>query len=121
MLFTNLFYHRDRGATGAGSFFGKGTGSMKNITVKEAYDRIYREAGFIPTSNMSNDPNSKTSIEQESRRRALSALDLQDRQNVNSCVTRMKECCRGVYLGDSAALQILEHIGVFLAEVERAS
>ncbi|MBQ6508056.1 MAG: hypothetical protein IJI07_01160 [Flexilinea sp.] len=93
---------------------------MKNVYVKEAYDRIYREAGFIPTSNMSNDPNSKAAIEQDSRRRALSGLDPKDRVTVVDCVKRMKECCQGVYLGDAAALQILEHIGVFLFEAERA-
>ena len=92
---------------------------MMTITAKEAYDRIYREAGFTPTSNRSDDPNSKPALEQDSRRRALSALEPEDRNRVNGCVKRLKECCVGVYLGDAAALQILEHIGVFLAEAER--
>lgn len=88
------------------------------ITAKEAYDRIYREAGFTPTSNRSDDPTSKPALEQDSRRRALSELEPRDRVVVVDCVKRLKECCVGVYLGDAAALQILEHIGVFLAEAE---
>ena len=91
----------------------------KWISVKEAYDRVYRKAGFVPTSNLKNDPNSKSNLEQEARKRALSKLDGKDRVVIDSCVKRMKECCPGVYLGDSAALQILERIGIFLAEAER--
>ena len=92
----------------------------KWISVKEAYDRVYRKAGFQPSSNLKNDPNSKPMLEQEARKRALSKLDGRDRVMIDSCVKRMKECCPGVYLGDSAALQILEHIGIFLAEAERS-
>ena len=92
---------------------------MTTITVKEAYDRIYHQAGFVASSERANDPNSKTMIEQESRRRALSELDPKDRAVVVDCVTRMKQCCPGVMLGDSAALQILEHLGVFLMQAER--
>lgn len=91
----------------------------KWISVKEAYDRVYRKAGFVPSSNLKNDPNSKPMLEQEARKKALGSLDSEDRMQVNSCVKRLKECCPGVYLGDSAALQILEHIGIFLAEAER--
>ena len=92
----------------------------KWINVKEAYDRVYRKAGFVPTSNLKNDPNSKSNLEAEARNHALSKLEPEDRYNVNSCVKRLKECCPGVYLGDSAALQILEHLGIFLSEVERS-
>ena len=90
------------------------------MNVKEAYDRVYRKAGFTPTSNRSDDTNSKTNLETEARKRALTALEPEDRHQIDGCVKRMKECCVGVYLGDAAALQILEHIGVFLAEAERA-
>ena len=91
----------------------------KWVSVKEAYDRVYRKAGFQPSSNMKNDPNSKPMLEQEARNHALSKLEPEDRYNVNSCVKRLKECCPGVALGDSAALQIIEHLGIFLAEAER--
>ena len=93
---------------------------FKWVNVKEAYDRVYREAGFIPVTTKKNDPNSKPYIEQEARKRALAHLEPEDRMQVNSCVKRLKECCPGVYLGDSAALQIIEHIGIFLSEVERS-
>ena len=89
------------------------------FSVKEAYDRVYRKAGFQPSSNLKGDPNSKTYLEAEARNHALTKLDGQDRRQVDSCVKRLKECCPGVYLGDSAALQIIEHIGIFLAEAER--
>ena len=89
------------------------------MNVKEAYDRVYRKAGFQPSSNLKSDPNSKTNLETEARKRALSALEPEDRQQIDGCVKRMKECCVGVYLGDASALQILEHIGIFLAEAER--
>ena len=89
------------------------------MNVKEAYDRVYRKAGFVPSSNLKSDPNSKTNLETEARRRALSALEPKDRHQVEDCVKRMKECCVGVYLGDAAALQILEHIGVFLMQADR--
>lgn len=88
------------------------------INVKESFDRVYREAGFIPTSNLRNDPDSKAYIEQEARKRALAHLEGYDRFQIDSCIKRMKECCPGVYLGDNAALQILEHLGIFLAEAE---
>ena len=91
----------------------------KWVSVKEAYNRIYREAHFVPTSNMKNNPDSKSYIEQEARKRALAHLDGYDRFQVDSCVKRVKECCPGVSLGDSAALQIIEHLGIFLAEAER--
>ena len=93
---------------------------FKWVNVKEAYDRMYREAVFIPVTTKKNDPNSKPYIEQEARKRALAHLEPEDRMQVNSCVKRLKECCPGVYLGDSEALQILEHIGIFLSEVERS-
>ena len=84
--------------------------------VKEAFDRIYREEGYVPSSNLKSDPNSKPLLEQESRKRALAHLDLHDRIVIESCIDRLKECCPGVALGDSAALMILEHIGIFLSE-----
>ena len=90
------------------------------ISVKEAYDREYRRANYVPSSNMANDPNSKTYLENEARKKALTDLNSYDRYNVNSCVKRLKECCIGVSLGDAAALQVIEHIGIFLNEAERA-
>lgn len=93
----------------------------KWISVKTAFDRVYHQAGFVPQSKIPNDPESKVMLEQESRKRALAHLEPHDRRQVESCVKRLKETCVGVYLGDAAALQILEHIGVFLAEVERVS
>ena len=92
----------------------------KWISVKEAFDREYRRTGYVPSSNMVNDPNSKAYIENSARKKALMDLDSYDRTNVNSCVKRLKECCQHVSLGDAAALQILEHIGIFLNEAERA-
>ena len=50
------------------------------------------------------------------RLRTLAHLDLHDRIVIESCIDRLKECCPGVALGDSAALMILEHIGIFLSE-----
>ena len=90
----------------------------KLVNVKEVYDRVYREAGFIPVTTKKNDPNSKPYIEQEARKRALAHLEGYDRFQIDSCIKRMKECCPGVYLGDSAALQIIEHLGIFLSEAE---
>ena len=92
---------------------------MCRVNVKEAYDRVYRMAGWKPSSNASNDPNSKANIETVARKRALAHLEGPDRRQVESCVKRLKECCVGVMLGDSAALQILEHLGVFLMQAER--
>ena len=94
---------------------------QKWVSVKEAYNREYRMVNYVPSSNMANDQNSKTYLENEARKKVLGSLDSEDRYNVNSCVKRLKECCIGVSLGDAAALQIIEHIGVFLAEAERAS
>jgi len=91
---------------------------FKWVNVKEAYDRVYREAHFVPSSNFKNDPNSKPMLEQEARKRALAHLDGFDRHQVEGCVKRLKECCPGVYLGDNAALQIIEHLGIFLSEAE---
>ena len=91
----------------------------KWVSVKDAFDRVYKQEKFIPTSKVSNDPDSKPMLEQESRKRALAHLDIQDRLVVMDCVKRLKETCPGVMLGDSAALQILEHIGVFLMQAER--
>ena len=87
--------------------------------VKDAFDRVYREEGFVPTSKAHNDPESKTMLEQEARKRALAHLSVKDRVVIDSCVKRMKEACVSVYLGDSSALQILEHIGIFLSEAGR--
>ena len=93
---------------------------QKWVSVKEAYNREYRKANYVPSSNMANDPNSKTYLENEARKKALANLNNYDSYNVNSCVKRLKECCIGVSLGDAAALQIIEHIGIFLNEAERA-
>jgi len=87
--------------------------------VKDAFERVYREEGFIPTSKVSNDPESKVMLEQEARKRALAHLDGKDRAVIESCVKRLKECCPHVSLGDSAALQILEHIGILFSEASR--
>ena len=91
----------------------------KWVSVKNAFDRVYKQSGFTPQSKLPNDPESKVVLEQESRKRALAHLEPEDRHQVEGCVKRLKECCVGVYLGDAAALQILEHIGVFLAQAER--
>lgn len=84
--------------------------------VKDAFDRVYREEGFVASSRLKSDPNSKPLLEQEARKRALAHLDPHDRIVIDSCVKRLKECRPGVYLGDSAALMILQHIGIFLSE-----
>ena len=91
----------------------------KWVSVKDAFDRVYKQSGFIPQSKIPNDPESKVMLEQESRKRALAHLDPADRRQVESCMKRLKETCPGVSLGDSAALQIIEHLGIFFAEAER--
>jgi len=90
------------------------------VNVKEAFDRVYKECSCVPTSKASNDPESKVMLEQESRKRALAHLEPHDRYEVESCVKRLRECCRGVMLGDSAALQIIEHLGIFFSEAARS-
>lgn len=87
--------------------------------VKEAFDRVYRETGFKPTSKIPNDPESKVMLEQEARKRALAHLPGKDRAVIDSCAQRLKECSTGAGLGDSAALQILEHLGIFFSEATR--
>ena len=91
----------------------------KWVSVKNAFDRVYKQSGFTPQSKLPNDPESKVVLEQESRKRALAHPEPSDRYQVEGCVKRLKEVCPGVNLGDSAALQILEHIGIFLMEAER--
>lgn len=85
--------------------------------VKDAFDRVYRETGFKPTSKIPNDPESKVMLEQEARKRALAHLQGKDRAVIDSCAQRLKDCSSHVGLGDSAALQILEHLGIFFLEV----
>lgn len=89
------------------------------VSVKEKIDKVYKEARFVPTSNLKSDPNSKPNLESEARRRALTSLELEDRVVIESCVESIKERCYGVRIGDMAALQILEHLGIFLSEVQK--
>ena len=83
--------------------------------VKHVIDAVYAESGFRPASKESNDPESKYVLEQEARKRALAHLDPQDRNRINSCTKCLKDRARGTYLGDSAALQVLMHLGIFLS------
>ena len=90
------------------------------MTVKEKIDKVYKDAKFVSSSNLRSDPNSRPSLEAEARLRALESLEPKDRKEIESCVDRLKLCCYGAKIGDSAALQILEHLGIFLSEVERS-
>lgn len=86
--------------------------------VKFAFDRVYKEEGFVPTSKVSKDPWSRSVLEREARKRALACMSSKDRILIEGCAERLKDCCRETQLGDTAAMQILAHLGVFLLEAE---
>ena len=60
---------------------------------------------------MKNDPEGKYIMEQESRKRALAHISLEDRKMIDSCRKRLGD----VGIGESSALQILAHLGIFLS------
>lgn len=87
--------------------------------VKHVIDAVYADAGYREETKASNDPENKVVMEKESRRRALAHLPLKDRQMINACTQRLKECSAGCNLGDGGAMQVLMHVGIFLSRAER--
>ena len=82
--------------------------------VRDAFSDIYLEAKIIPSSK-SNDPDSQYELESQSFERGLRALDPEDRAQVNKMIDELsKRLGRGS--GKGTAMQIIAHMGIFLAE-----
>ena len=86
----------------------------EEIRVNDVLEELYREHGYV-TIKDKGDTDSRYYLEQEARKRALAHLDPEDRKMIEACAAALKISMSGNYAGKGTVLQIIEHIGIFLA------
>lgn len=89
--------------------------AVRTFRVQDALDKIYKEHGYTHTTG---DPEAETAayIEGVAINKAMRNLEPGDRRRIEGYRANLIEALKGTQFGDRAALQVLSHLGIFLAK-----
>ena len=110
MTDSNLYGHQDRRKNTPAS----------GVFVGERFNQIFAEHGYNPRTAVEA-TEKQAALEQAAVRAALRDLDAWDQRNVLEAVEKLKWECKGVAFGDTAAMQVICRVGIFLSMADEES